>query len=106
MKKLIFTLIGFLFVIALHSGEMALPGEWDFRLDPQVIGEKQGWMRDSGPERWGRIKISHWEGSGIIYDGYAWYRTTFKLPENAAPGGRVLLRFGAVDEVAKIWLNG
>lgn len=106
MKKLIYTLIGFLFVIALHSGEMALPGEWDFRLDPQVIGEKQGWMRDSGPGHWGRIKISHWEGSGIIYDGYAWYRTTFKLPENAAPGGRVLLRFGAVDEVAKIWLNG
>lgn len=35
------------------------------------------------------------------------YKTAFTLPEGfAAPGFRVLLHFGAVDQVAEAWVNG
>ncbi len=106
MKRLMIALMGLLVVVALNGGEFILPSEWDFRLDPQVSGEKEGWMKPQAGGKWDTIKLGHWEGFGIIYDGYAWYRTTFKLPENAAAGGRIVLHFGAVDEEAKIWVNG
>ena len=36
-----------------------------------------------------------------------WYRRKFSLPENFCPsGGRVLLHFGAVDQVADVYVNG
>lgn len=34
-----------------------------------------------------------------------WYRKAFVLPE-AWTSGRVLLHFGAVDQVARVWING
>lgn len=36
---------------------------------------------------------------------YLWYRREFTLPENFNVG-RVLLHFGAVDQCARVWVNG
>ena len=36
---------------------------------------------------------------------YLWYRRGFELPEGFNRG-RVLLHFGAVDQVARVWVNG
>ena len=36
---------------------------------------------------------------------YLYYRTTFTLPEGFQQG-RVILHFGAVDQIASVWLNG
>ena len=38
-------------------------------------------------------------------DEYLWYRREFALPEGFN-AGRVLLHFGAVDQTARVWLNG
>jgi len=38
------------------------------------------------------------------YFGVAWYKTTFEMPKGRAP--HVLLRFGAVDYAAEIYVNG
>ena len=40
------------------------------------------------------------------YHGVAWYWRDFDAPPNPHPGGRTLLRFGAVDYLADVWLNG
>jgi hypothetical protein len=44
--------------------------------------------------------------SGIQrHDDQMWYRKVFKLPDGWR-GQRVLLHFGAVDQIATVWLNG
>lgn len=44
--------------------------------------------------------------SGIgRHDDEMWYRRTFQVPENWQ-GQRVLLHFGAVDQIATVWVNG
>jgi len=43
--------------------------------------------------------------SGIQrHDDQMWYRTVFELPSNWG-GQRVLLHFGAVDQIATVWVN-
>lgn len=37
------------------------------------------------------------------FHGVCWYEREFERPEG---GGRVMLRFGAVDYVARVWVNG
>jgi len=38
------------------------------------------------------------------YFGVAWYKTTFEMPRGRTP--HVLLRFGAVDYTAEVYVNG
>ena len=40
------------------------------------------------------------------YHGVAWYWLQFKTNINAGRHDRILLRFGAVDYLAEVWLNG
>ena len=40
------------------------------------------------------------------YHGVVWYWTTFRLPRRPENGERILLRFGAVDYLAEVWVNG
>ena len=59
----------------------------------------------SGP--WEQLPVGRaWRAEhGADYDGLAWYRTTFAVPEDLADR-RVRLIFGAVDEACTIWVNG
>lgn len=99
----------------------ALPVGWDFSFDPDRVGEKRRWYaRDFNPRRarprWLRARTDRsWEKQGIgvawkkkhgrDYDGWAWYRVRFRLPAEEK-GKPVSLVFGAVDEDAKVWVNG
>ena len=67
----------------------------------------RGWMLNGRPIRlpWPpQAPLSGWRGA---VGDVLWYETAFTLPEGFAPrGSRVLLHFGAVDQVAQAWLNG
>ncbi len=92
-----------------------LPGPWKFRFDPEGVGEERGWFAEdfdagdwqetevSGP--WEELPVGEqWrEEHGGDFNGLAWYRTVFTVPEDA---DRVRLIFGAVDEACTVWLNG
>lgn len=85
-----------------------LPSEgWRFRADPMANGhEKNIFKADFDDSGWKILKIGVWEQQGYPgYDGIAWYRIKFKMPEKITSEA-VELAFGAVDESAWVWLNG
>ena len=94
-----------------------LPLSWSFQWDPQDTGVKEGWFADDFPTRgwltartdksWEAQPVGQdWrEAHGSDYDGIAWYRATFKVPEKAH-GRKILLYIGAVDESCTVWVNG
>jgi len=89
------------------AGQLKLNQGWRFRPDSTNAGVSQRWYEADTSEGWEPIKVGKsWEVQGYPYDGYGWYRTQFTLPADAGRGGRVVIRFGAVDERARIWLNG
>ncbi|MDP2342360.1 MAG: glycoside hydrolase family 2 TIM barrel-domain containing protein [Deltaproteobacteria bacterium] len=84
----------------------SLNGSWRFALDPEAT-----W---STPEqvRWDRDIIVPFAPetprSGVGDTGLyrcCWYHKRVPIPV-AAPGERVLLHFGAVDNAATVWMNG
>ena len=88
------------------AGRLELKNDWLFRLDPKNEGVEHRWFADEKEEEWQPIQVEcSWESQGYPYDGYAWYRTQFQLPTSAS-SERILIAFDAVDEEAKIWLNG
>lgn len=84
-----------------------LEGFWKFRRDPNNSGEDDGWHNTfdgefnlAVPGNWNE-QISELEQ----YFGIGWYRVEFQVPANG-PVGSVLAHFGAVQNHAKVWLNG
>lgn len=89
---------------------ISLNGEWHFRIDPLGVGEREVWMSE-------KVDFSLWDTHSVpsvwqatdpnlrSYNGVAWYRTTFKAPEDIA-GAEVFLKFEGVFLFAKVWLNG
>jgi len=84
----------------------SLNGEWEFALDP--AGE---WLL---PEqvRWDEVIRTPFSPetarSGIENTGFyqsCWYRRRVMAPR-LEDGQRLFLRFGAVDHLAKVWING
>jgi hypothetical protein len=88
--------------------EIPLPLDgWRLRTDPTAEGHRQGWFEVAFDDAaWLPIRVdSAWEEQGQTYDGVAWYRGTFELP--AKPELLAAeLAFGAVDEIAWVWVNG
>ncbi|MBI2302621.1 MAG: beta galactosidase jelly roll domain-containing protein [Armatimonadetes bacterium] len=84
-----------------------MPKVWKFRSDGSGVGEAEGWWRpETNLTLWRELSIGKfWDEQGISYLGDAWYRVTFDCP--ALPAGKpVALWFGAVDELATVWVNG
>ena len=83
------------------------PDGWKFRRDPDNVGRDQRWFAaDLDDSDWDNIGIgAAWQEFGHDYVGAGWYRRTLQLPElpNAE---RAELAFGAVDEMAWVWVNG
>lgn len=85
---------------------MRLDGEWQIATDPKKTGVAGRWFEE--PRKGARPA----RVPGIIQEAYpgfhgvAWYWREFAPPANSHVGGRYLLRFGAVDYLASVWVNG
>jgi len=87
-----------------------LDGQWHFALDPEKVGDSQGWHRASavGPQSWERVVVPHtWQvsASSADYRGIAWYRRSFDAPAHWADK-TVRIEFEAVTHSATVWVNG
>ncbi len=86
----------------------AIPEDnWKFITDPKSEGHRKDFYQDKfNDQSWKPIKVGHWEGQGWPdYDGYAWYRIHFKMPDKIESNA-VELHFESVDESAWVWMNG
>lgn len=85
----------------------SLNGVWQIATDPENVGRKERWFESGVPASARPVPVP-----GIIqqafpdYHGVAWYYRTFTPQFTVRPGHRCLLRFGAVDYIADVWLNG
>jgi len=84
----------------------SLDGEWEFAFDPEA-----SWKLPEDPAWNLRIRVPfspETAASGIGNTGFyraCWYRRRFDAPK-LNPGERLLLHFGAVDYLARVWVNG
>ncbi len=84
---------------------ISLNGSWDLAFDPKNEGRKKSWWKRF-PPRHSQVPVPGvWEQVKPGYDGIGWYRTRFS-PPSFPTGGRVLLRFHAVEYFCEVWLNG
>jgi sialate O-acetylesterase len=83
--------------------DVNLTGRWKIH-----TGDNKDWKsRDFDDKEWKRINVpSDWENEGLDnYDGYAWYRVNFRVPQNL--GARDLyLVLGKIDDIDDVYLNG
>lgn len=80
---------------------------WDFTFDPENVGETQGWPNGFSHGRPIAVPAS-WNDQfedGRDYLGASWYQTHFDLPWNWQEK-RIFVRFGSVNYLAEVWLNG
>lgn len=102
-----------------------LNGAWRFRTDPEETGETEGRQKPGFPETgWRTIDVpGSWEAQGVTdsrpgqppkpkngvpwtdYDGVAWYRLHFVVPQ-AWAGQEFVLALGSVDDQDRTFLNG
>jgi sialate O-acetylesterase len=80
-----------------------LSGEWKFHL-----GDNRQWKKSEfDDEIWESVVVPReWEAQGYFdYDGYAWYRKEFVLPEDLKKG-KIYLSLGKIDDEDWVYLNG
>ncbi|MBC6994246.1 glycoside hydrolase family 2 TIM barrel-domain containing protein [Neolewinella lacunae] len=87
-----------------------LNGAWDFRIDYSNTGEERNFVGDAAAyDR--RITVPfppESRLSGVEHLDFmdaVWYRRQFSVPAGWRQD-RVILHFGAVDYLAKVWVNG
>jgi hypothetical protein len=57
---------------------------WNFRIDPEQMGEQEGWAKpDFDDQGWNKIYAGEaWESQDFsYYNGHAWYRKRVWIPE-------------------------
>jgi len=89
------------------SAVVSLDGEgWLLATDATNAGVDAGWFNAPVPEA--KPTKVPWiiQDPFVGYHGVAWYWRRFNAPANPHAGGRTLLRFGAVDYKADVWVNG
>ena len=97
---------------AIQTGDparVALDGTWYVREDPDAIGTGHDWQR--GGFGGNPVKLPHVPNARRItgkagvrsHEGsVAWYRTTFRVPDD----GRYSLRFESINHKAQVWIDG
>jgi hypothetical protein len=81
---------------------------WKLIADPEDGGRAEKWFEPGYDDARGlTVRAgSHWEKQGLAhYDGVAWYRKSFELPESWK-GRKVTAVFEGVDDSYDLWLNG
>lgn len=83
-----------------------LSGPWQFRLDPEGSGERDGWAM-AMPAGVETVRVPHTWGVGKdeSYLGKAWYFRTLRIPD-AVEVRRAEVSFGAVFYRARVFLDG
>ena len=88
---------------------VALDGTWFVRDDPRAIGTGHGWQNGTyggNPHHLPYVPNAHRitgaEGIKSHEGSVAWYRTTFRVPDD----GRYSLRFESVNHKAQVWIDG
>jgi hypothetical protein len=88
---------------------VALDGEWFVREDPRAIGTGHGWQNGTyggNPHHLPFVpnarRITGAKGIESHEGTVAWYRTTFRVPDD----GRYSLRFESVNHKATVWIDG
>jgi len=91
---------------ARSAARIELDQGWQFRIDPDRIGEASGWTR-SVPAGTRSVNVPHTWNIGEFHDylGAAWYFRRFEKPP-MTPGTHLELHFGATFYAARVWLNG
>ncbi len=88
---------------------MSLDGAWEFRLDPDAIGEVHGWhLPDEHAGAWVTVTVPHTfqvTPGDENYRGVAWYRRRLPIPREWS-GAVVRIEFEAVFHSATVWVNG
>lgn len=91
---------------------IALNGTWDFvaDLDPKYHAAHGGFHRaDANRRHWLKVPVPGvWQKYGEryeIFEGVCWFAREFEAPEVPADA-RARLRFGAVNYLATVYLNG
>lgn len=90
-----------------YRNKLDLSGIWNFQLDPEGVGESEGWQNGlpnpasiAVPGSWNdQLDQQH------NYLGYSWYETTTYVP-TAWQGSDIGLRVGSAVYMAKVWING
>ncbi|MGD2175034.1 MAG: GNAT family N-acetyltransferase [Candidatus Brocadiaceae bacterium] len=90
--------------------EMRLNGLWRFQPDVYGEGEDAGyWRAEYDAGRWREVRVPSTFDSCLpgldFYEGVGWFRRSFSVPAGWE-GRRVVLRFGAVNYHARVWVNG
>ena len=97
-------------MIMLYEGRQTidLGGLWEYKkeetdkaVEEYRVGdlmEPEGWKKITVPNNWYLTEIGD-------YFGTIWFRTQFDSPKSVK-GQHIWLRFGAVDDIADVWLNG
>ncbi len=111
MKRLPFLFLTFALAAFPQERErIQMTAGWTFQIDPQKLGEKEGWYGPAFnrsawrgvnvPEAWDRF-----ETALRGYEGVGWYAVI--LPGSLARSGkRQRIEFGRVNYHTKAWLNG
>src|SRR6056297_2374219 len=85
-----------------------LNGEWNFAFDDQNQGEKNKWYQNRKLEDKIIVPFTFETEASTIADrsehNYIWYQRNFEV--EADSDQKVILNFGAVDYLTKVWING
>ncbi|MEK8128518.1 sugar-binding domain-containing protein [Paenibacillus filicis] len=89
---------------------LSLNGEWEFAFDDERKGHSEKWyLADAAFDRTIQVPFAYQSAlSGIgdpSFHDVVWYRKAIEIPK-AWEGRRVVLHFGAVDYLARVWVNG
>jgi hypothetical protein len=85
----------------------SLNGKWMLACDPEDAGRAQRWYeRETLPDAQETTVPGIIQQTIPAYHGVVWYMRTFTPPVLPYPDGRYLLRFGTVDYLADVWVNG
>ncbi|MEN6424278.1 MAG: sugar-binding domain-containing protein [Phycisphaerales bacterium] len=83
-----------------------LTGVWRLAADPENKGRADRWFEGVRPEAQDAPVPGIIQQAFPGYHGVAWYWHSFRVLSGGAAGDRALIRFGAVDYLADVWLNG
>lgn len=105
MKNVIFSIIIISSSLYAQDGlyTYSLQGKWKF-----AIGDNIRWAElNYDDSEWDIIRApGSWEDEGFNgYNGYAWYRKSFTIPQELA-GKPIYLKLGRIDDVDQVFCNG